>query len=71
MSSRDTAEIIDFDSHVQVLQPFTADAALLEAAIRRTEAGGSTSLHNAIYVAIAEFKKERARIGRTTSGGRP
>ncbi len=61
MSSRDTAEIIDFDSHVQVLQPFTSDAALLEAAIRRSEAGGSTSLHNAIYVAIAEFKKERAK----------
>jgi Ca-activated chloride channel family protein len=61
MSSRDAAQVIEFNSHVRILQPFTADAALLEAAIRRTEAAGSTSLHNAIYVAIAEFKKERAR----------
>jgi Ca-activated chloride channel family protein len=44
-----------------VLQGFTSDADKLEAAIRRTEAGGSTALYNALYIAYSEFKKERAR----------
>ncbi len=61
LTPRDVAEVIDFDTHAQVLQPFTADMALLEAAIRRTEAGGSTALYNALYIAYNEFKKERAR----------
>jgi Ca-activated chloride channel family protein len=61
LTSRDVAEIIDFDTYAQVLQTFTADADKLEAAIRRTEAGGSTALYNALYIAFNEFKKERAR----------
>jgi Ca-activated chloride channel family protein len=61
LTPRDVAEIIDFDTYAQVLQPFTADVDKLEAAIRRTEAGGSTALYNALYIAFSEFKKERAR----------
>jgi Ca-activated chloride channel family protein len=61
LTPRDVAEVIDFDTYAQVLQPFTADADKLEAAIRRTEAGGSTALYNALYIAFNEFKKERAR----------
>jgi Ca-activated chloride channel family protein len=57
----DTAQVIDFDSRVNILQPFTNDAALLEKAIRSTAAGGSTSMYNAIYIALNEMKKVRAQ----------
>ena len=54
---QDLAEVIDFDSRVIILQPFTNDATALEQAIRRTSAGGSTSMYNAIYIALKELKK--------------
>lgn len=56
----DAAQIIDFDSRHEILQTFTADRNLLEQAIRRTQVGGSTSLYNAIYVALSELKRVRA-----------
>lgn len=56
----DAAQIIDFDSRHEILQTFTADRALLEQAIRKTQVGGSTSLYNAIYVALSELKRVRA-----------
>jgi VWFA-related protein len=59
LTSKDVAEVIEFDTYTKVQQKFTADADLLEAAIRRTEADGSTALYNALYVAYSEFKKER------------
>jgi Ca-activated chloride channel family protein len=60
LTGSDTAQIIDFDSRVEILQPFTNDPLLLESAIRRTQVGGSTSLYNAIYVALSEMKRVRA-----------
>jgi Ca-activated chloride channel family protein len=57
----DLAQVIDFDSRVQVAQPFTPNVPELETAIRRTTAGGSTSLHNAIYISLKELRKIRAR----------
>lgn len=56
----DAAQVIDFDSRHEILQTFTADRNLLEQAIRRTQVGGSTSLYNAIYVALSELKRVRA-----------
>ena len=53
----DLAEIIDFDSRVDILQGFTNDVELLEHAIRQTSAGGSTSLFNALYISLKELKK--------------
>jgi len=53
----DQAEVIDFDSQVRILSPFTNDAAALEKAIRTTTPNGSTSLYNAIYIALSELKK--------------
>ena len=41
----DLAEIIDFDSRVEILQAFTNDLDHLGRAIQRTSAGGSTSLY--------------------------
>jgi Ca-activated chloride channel family protein len=56
----DLAQVIDFDSRVEIRQTFTANQADLEAAIHQTVAGGSTSLHNAIYIALRELGKVRA-----------
>jgi Ca-activated chloride channel family protein len=56
----DLAQVIDFDSRVQIIQGFTSNVPELESAIRRTNAGGSTSLYNAIYIALKELKKTRA-----------
>jgi Ca-activated chloride channel family protein len=60
LTGSDAAQIIDFDSRVDILQTFTNDPLLLEDAIRRTQVGGSTSLYNAIYVALSELKRVRA-----------
>jgi Ca-activated chloride channel family protein len=49
--------VIDFDSRVNVIAPFTDSAADLEQAIRKTSAGGSTSLYNAVYIALKDLKK--------------
>lgn len=59
----DVASIIEFDSRPEILQPFTSDKALLEKAIRRTMAGGSTSLYNAIYIGLSTLKQHRATEG--------
>ena len=56
----DQAEVIDFDSQVRVLSPFTSDGASLEKAIKATTANGSTSLYNAVYIALKDLKKVKA-----------
>jgi Ca-activated chloride channel family protein len=61
LRAQDLAQVIDFDSRVQVIQGFTNNVADLEGAIRRTNPGGSTSLHNAIYIALKELKRTQAR----------
>ena len=58
---QDLAEIIDFDSRVTILATFTNSAGELEQAIRKTSAGGSTSLYNAVYIALKDLKKIVAR----------
>lgn len=60
---RDVAQIIDFDSQAKILQTFTSDRVALERAIRATDAGGSTSLYNAIYTSLSELKRIRAESG--------
>jgi Ca-activated chloride channel family protein len=58
---QDLAEVIDFDSRVVVLQNFTNSVGELEQAIHKTSAGGSTSLYNAVYIALKDLKKVVAR----------
>ena len=58
----DLAEIIDFDSRVEILQSFTNSVDALEEAIRLTSAGGSTSLYNALYISLRELKKAPLRV---------
>jgi Ca-activated chloride channel homolog len=60
LKPKDIAQVIDFDSRVEIRQAFTANQADLEAAIHQTSAGGSTSLHNAIYIALRELRKVKA-----------
>jgi Ca-activated chloride channel homolog len=61
LRSQDLAEVIDFDNRVTVLQQFTNSPQELETAIRRTSAGGSTSLYNAVYIALKDLKKVVAK----------
>ena len=60
LKSNDIAQVIDFDSRVEVRQPFSGNQSELLAGIDQTAAGGSTSLHNAIYIALKELRKVRA-----------
>lgn len=60
LGPNDLAQVIDFDSRVRILQQFTSDKEELERAIYQTAAGGSTALHNAIYISLKELKKVRA-----------
>jgi Ca-activated chloride channel homolog len=60
LGPQDLGQVVDFDRDVRVLQAFTNDRNLLEQAIRRTVTGGSTSLYNAVYIALKELKKVRA-----------
>lgn len=59
----DEAELIDFGSRVTVAVPFSRDRAAIERGIRGTVASGSTSLYNAVYIALKELKKVQARAG--------
>jgi Ca-activated chloride channel family protein len=53
----DMGEVIGFDSRAEVLQKFTNNPQELEQAIRKTVAGGSTSLNNALYISLKGLKK--------------
>ncbi|MEO5739382.1 MAG: VWA domain-containing protein [Vicinamibacterales bacterium] len=53
----DLGEVIGFDSRAEVLQKFTSSIPELEQAIRKTVAGGSTSMNNAIYISLKGLKK--------------
>src|SRR5687767_11334368 len=53
----DLGEVIGFDSRAEVLQKFTSDGNELEQAIRKTVAGGSTSMNNAVYISLKGLKK--------------
>jgi Ca-activated chloride channel family protein len=55
----DVASVVDFDSRVRVVAEFNDDRNVLEEAIRSTVPGGSTSLYNAVYIALKELGKIR------------
>ena len=60
LKSNDMAQVIDFDSRVEIRQAFTSNQTELQSAIQQTSAGGSTSLYNAIYIALKELAKVKA-----------
>ena len=55
----DIAEVVSFDSRVEVLQPLTSNRTLLESAIQRMRAGGSTALYNAVYIVLRQLEKQK------------
>jgi Ca-activated chloride channel family protein len=57
---QDLAEIVEFNDRATVLQDFTADQGLLDAAIRKTRAAGPTALHNALYIALKDLQKQKS-----------
>ena len=61
LKPNDLAQVIDFDSRVEIRQAFTSKQNELESAIQQTTAGGSTSLYNAIYISLKELAKVRAQ----------
>jgi VWFA-related protein len=54
LTPHDVAQVIDFDNQPVVAQDYTNDIGALERAIRKTQAGGSTSLYNALYQALRD-----------------
>ncbi len=56
---QDLAQVVQFNDRATTLQAFTSDHAALEAAIRKTEASGSTALHNALYIALKDLMKDK------------
>src|SRR6478736_5249005 len=58
---QDLAQVVDFDSRVEIKLGFTNNVNDLETAIRSTSAGGSTALHNAVYIALKELAKIKAK----------
>src|SRR5688572_14863395 len=60
LQPHDLASVIDFDSQVRILQPFTNDQALLTRAVERSSASGATALFNALYVALKDLARAHA-----------
>lgn len=58
---QDLAQVVDFDSRVEIRQTFTNTIEELERAIHSTSPGGSTALHNAVYISLKELAKVKAR----------
>jgi VWFA-related protein len=56
---QDEAQIVQFNERVKVVQGFTSDPALLEAAIRSARAAGGTALYTAVYVALKDLVRQR------------
>jgi Ca-activated chloride channel homolog len=59
--AQDLAQVVDFDSRVEIKLGFTNRVEELEGAIRTTSAGGSTALHNAVYISLKELAKVKAK----------
>ena len=58
---QDLAQVVDFDSRVEIRQAFTNKFEELERAILSTSPGGSTALHNAVYISLKELAKVKAK----------
>ena len=59
----DRGAVVSFANSVSIVQPLSSDVKAIEAAIEGTTAHGSTSLHNAIYVALKEFGRAAQSAG--------
>jgi VWFA-related protein len=64
MKDDDLAEVVEFGSKAHIIQAFTGDTEKLRDAILRTQAGGTTSLYNALYIALKDLSRRRSDIRR-------
>lgn len=64
MKSDDLAQVIEFGARARILQAFTDDKQKLERAIRMTQAGGTTHLHDALYLSLKNLSRRREDIRR-------
>jgi Ca-activated chloride channel family protein len=55
MRPEDRGAVVAFADSVNIVQPLSFDLKAIEDAIEGTRAQGSTSLHNAIYIALKQF----------------
>lgn len=51
----DRGAVVTFANAVSVVQPLTGDRELLQQAVRKTGAHGSTALYNAVYISLKQF----------------
>lgn len=56
---QDSARIVQFNHHHTVLQDFTSDRSLLEAAVRSIRPAGATGLYNAVYLSLRDLAPRR------------
>jgi Ca-activated chloride channel family protein len=59
LGDEDLAQVVEFSSRVHVLQPYTSDREALARALRMTQAGGTTSLYDALYISLRELATPR------------
>jgi Ca-activated chloride channel family protein len=59
----DRGAIVAFDDKVRVIETLTADGVAIEAAIGSTRARGSTSLNDAVYIALKQFGRSARSRG--------
>ena len=58
----DRAAVVDVKDSTRVPQPLTRDLMQVEAAIGRLTPRGSTALHDAIYITLRQFARERIAL---------
>jgi VWFA-related protein len=56
---QDAARVVQFNHRQAIVQDFTADQRLLEAAVRSIRPEGATSLYNAIYVSLRTLERSK------------
>ncbi len=59
----DRGAVVSFADSVNILQPLTADHALLEKAVYGAVAHGSTALNNAVYISLKQFGQAARQDG--------
>jgi Ca-activated chloride channel homolog len=63
LRENDRGAVVTFGDNVNIAQPLTGDRAVLEQAVRQSQARGSTALNNALYVAMKQFGRGAQQDG--------
>lgn len=60
----DRAAVIEFQNTVRTIQSMTAELPEVKGAIAQLDARGGTALHEAIYITLSEFARDRDQVRR-------